>query len=360
MTRFGSRLSLDDGSELDALTELPPGIRLVQFRRRLTDERFRHLASLLEGRADTGLRVYSSPDVTDLEFLRLFPDLRSFQVDGLWDRLTSLDGLGHLSPALESLGIGATRRPMSLAILERFGALQALAIEGRHRDMEVIGSLRSLESLMLRSVTLPDLSLLTSLDRLRSLDIKLGGTSNLGLLPRVGRLEDLELWQIRGLSDLSAIGETVGLTRLFLQSLAQVRTLPDLSRLTELRTVTLHTMKGIRDLAPLAQAPGLESLSLIAMGNLRPEDLRPLVGHPTLRRGHWNIGSLRKTYEAHDIVPIAPEPYGYADWRAGVPYRQIRAAFTAALQVGLREVDGRMVIDPVRAARRRPTPEANG
>jgi hypothetical protein len=350
VTRFGSRFAIDDPAEIDTLDELPPGITLVQFRRRLDDDRYRRLGRLLAGRPEVGLRVFASPDITDLELLRFFPSLRSFQVDAMWDRLSSLDGLRHLPADLDALGIGTTKRPMSLAGLARFGRLRWLAVEGRHRDVEVIGGLHTLESLMLRSVPLEDLALLRSLDKLTSLDLKLGGTTDLRLLPRVGRLERLEIWQVRGLSDVSPIGEVRTLRSLFLQALPRVRTLPAFEALTALRDVTLHTMKGVTDLTPLATAPALETLSLIAMGHLEPADLRPLIGHPTLRRGLWNIGSMRKTYEAHDVLPIAPEPFGYADWKVGVPYRTILKAWLAAVQIGTREIGGRMVIDPDRAA----------
>jgi hypothetical protein len=43
-------------------------------------------------------------------------------------------------------------------------------------------------SLTLRSITLPDLSLLLPLSQLRALDIKLGGTRDLTLLPQIGAL----------------------------------------------------------------------------------------------------------------------------------------------------------------------------
>jgi hypothetical protein len=344
VTRFGARFAIDDPAELDVLDAIPDGVTLVQFRRALNDERYARLAALIADRPEIGLRVYATPDVTDLEFLRFFPTLRSFQCDAMWDRLASLDGLRHLPAELEQLGIGQTKRPMSLAGLARFSRLRWLAIEGRHHDLATIAGLTSLETLHLRSVPLDDLSLLTSLDRLISLDLKLGGTADLGLLPRVGHLERLEIWRIRGLADVSAIGDVTTLRWLFLEALPQVRVLPDLARLGELRTVTLHTMRGVTDLTPLASAPALESMSLIAMTHLAPEALRPLVGHARLRRGHWNIGSLRKTYEAHDILPVEPEPYGYADWKAGVPYRELRARFVAGLRIGIVEQDGRMVL----------------
>jgi hypothetical protein len=66
---------------------------------------------------------------------------------------------------------------------------------------------------------------------------------------------------------------------------------------------------------------------------------------------------MRKTYQAHDILPVAPEPFGYADWQAGVPYRTIVKGWLAAVQVGTREVDGRMVVNPDRAPTRPSKPE---
>jgi hypothetical protein len=352
----GPLVSLVDGSELDNITELPDVTRRVQFRQRLTDERFRHLASLLEGRPEISLRAYLGDDITDLEFLRFFPGLGSFQVDAIWRGLSSLDGLRYVSATLDSLAIGRTKRPLSLAVLRQLTVLRSLYVEGQHRDLGVLGDLHSLENLTLRSITLPDLAQLTGLERLRSVALKLGGTTGIDLLPRIPNLEEIDIWRVRGLSNVEPLGSVEGLRVLALQALPQVRNLPDLSRLDRLTTVSLHTMKGITDLSPLAAAPRLEKLVLIAMPHLSPEALRPLVGHPTLRRGLWNIGSMRKTYEAHDILPVAPEPYGYADWRAGLPYRAILKDWMMAVRYGTREAGGRMVLDPGRPMR---DPESN-
>ncbi len=351
MKRLGAWIDLDEGAELDDIDELPAETRHVQFQHGLTDDRFRHLGQLLAGRPEISLRAYRGPDIADLEFLRFFPGLRTFHVDAIWEGLASIDGLRHVATSLETLGIGRTKRPLSLAVLRDLRALRSVSIEGRHRDLTVIASLAGLEQLTLRSITLPDLGLLVGLGRLRSLDVKLGGTKDLALLAQLTRLEELELWHVNGLVDISPISDLLTLQTLFLQALPRIRALPDLSRLTELRTVTLHTMKGITDLAPLADAQGLAKLLLVAMPHLAPEALRPLVGHPKLRRGNWNIGSMRKTYQAHDVLPIEPEPFGYAEWRAGVPYRTILEAWMTAMRVGTREVDGRMVLNPDRAAK---------
>src|SRR5262249_23589319 len=170
----------------------------------LSDNDFSRLAAWLERYPEMWLRVYGSNEIRDLEFLRFFPFLRRFAADALWDGLTSLDGLRHLPVELQQLAIGGTRRKLDLGVLARFTGLESLSLERQTKNVTVVSSLTSLEELVLRSITLPDLSLLLPLKRLQSLAIKLGGTNDLALLPGVGRLSYLELWLVRGLCDISA------------------------------------------------------------------------------------------------------------------------------------------------------------
>ncbi|HTG42351.1 MAG TPA: hypothetical protein VK697_12140 [Methylomirabilota bacterium] len=291
------------------------GRGVVQFRSLLNDDDLRQLGEWFRPYPEMTLRAYGSYDhsIVDLEFLRFFPTLRRFGADALWDSLTSLDGLRHLPTVLEELGIGATRAKLDLAILARFPELTWLFLEGQTKHLEVISGLAKLDDLTLRSITMPDLSLLLPLTRLRSLDLKLGGTRDLGLLPRVGELRYLELWMIRGLTDVTAVGQVPSLRALFLQALRQVETLPDFRQATELRRVRLETMKGLRDLSPLATAPALESVELIDMRHLKPEDLAPLIGLPRLKAVTPGLGSRRKNEAAAAMLGL-PYVSGPFDW----------------------------------------------
>jgi hypothetical protein len=305
----------------DQLAPLAPNENVLQFSSLPSEDQLRRIAELLQPRPDVALRVYGGYDgtISDLEFLRFFPFVRRFSADALYNQLTSIDGLRHLPPTLERLLIGRTRKRMSLAPIERFGELHMLFVEGAHKDFEVISGLSQLEDLTLRSVTLPDLSILLPLHRLRKLDLKLGGTRDIRLLPRIGRLQYVELWLIRGLDDVGPVAEVESLEHLFLQALKQVTRLPSFARSTELRRVDLQTMKGLTDLAPLAKAPNLEILTLIEMRHLRPDALRSFIGHPSLRAGIWDLGSRRKNTAAQDLLPLPPEPFGYAAARRGEP-----------------------------------------
>jgi internalin A len=231
----------------------------------------------------------------------------------LRDRLESIDGLRHL-PDLEELGLGATRRPLDVSGLRRFPGLRELFLEGPVRGIEAVAGLTELDDLTFRSITLPDLSLLLPLRRLASFDLKLGGTKDLRLLPRIGEIRYLELWLIKGLTDVAPVGEMSGLRSLFLQALRGVTSLPDLSRCAALRRVHLETMKGLGSLAPLATAPALRDLVLIDLPQLAAEDLAPLVGLPGLRGVSIGLGSIRKNEAARRLIGL-PEVRHHDDWR---------------------------------------------
>jgi hypothetical protein len=275
----------------------------IQFRSLLTDEDFERLGGWVQNQPDIRLRAYGSYDgsIVDLEFLRFFPVLRSFSVDAIW-KLTSLDGLRHLPEDLDALTIGRTERSLSLGWLERLTQLRQLYLEGQTHDIEVVGRLRSLEDLTLRSITLPGLDLLTDLDHLWSLDLKLGGTKDLRELPSVGHLRYLEIWMVKGFSDLSPVSELPELEVLFLQALKNVTVLPDFARCRKLRHVGLDTMKGLRDVSPLATAPSLQSFSAVSMQHLHPEDFTCLRDITTLRQVRVGLGSDRKNRAVDDLL----------------------------------------------------------
>ena len=308
----------------DDLAPLVPEHTTVQISSRLTDADFRRLADFMADYPHIKLRVYGGYDesIQDLEFLRFFPRLRHFAVDAIYE-LPSLDGIVHLSDELESLLIGWTRsKRFSLRNLRNFRRLRTLYLEGQQKDFGAIGELEALEDLTLRSITLPDLSPLVPLRRLTSLDIKLGGTRDVSLLPQIGRLTYVELWRIRGIDDVSALAGVETLEQFFLQTLSHVTALPSFARSRHLRSAALDTMKGITDLASLSEAPKLERLMLIQMCQLEPEALRPFIGHPTLKDGTWGLCSDRKNIAAYDLLPLGDPPFNHPKSTAPNRFRQ--------------------------------------
>ena len=311
LMEIGSRRTYDERILSSPVTQemlrpLDAPFSSVRIKTPLTDDDYRRVAAFLEQHPSASL-TFAPPyahEITDLEFLRFFPSLRSFVVHLL--ALESIDGLRHVANSLEQLAVLSATRQLDLSVLRRLTKVRRLQIESHKRHIEVLAEMTWLEDLTLRSITLPDLSVLVPLTALVSLDIKLGGTRNLSLLPRIGRLRYLQLWRITGLSDLSPIGGLTELRYLFLQTLNHVTELPDLTRATHLRRVHLETMKGLRDLSPLAKAPALEQLLLLNMPQLQPEDLRCLAGHPTLKGLDAGLGSSRKNAAAEALLRLPP------------------------------------------------------
>jgi hypothetical protein len=299
------------GLSPEQLAPLDPRCRVVQFRSALSREDHERLAELMRRHPGVPLRAYGNYDrsIRDLEFLQHYPFLKGFQFD-LFE-VASWEGLRHLPDDLEFLAIGQTRsKSRSLAFLSRFRGLRNLHIEGHTRDIEVVGELAALERLSLRSVTLADLAAFTSLRALHTFELRLGGTRDLGHLPQMGRLRYLEIWQVRGLSDLAPISRVTSLQYLFLQALKHVTALPHLSDLTRLRRVHLETMKGIRDVRPLLTAPRLEALALLDAGHMQPEDIACLRDHPTLQCASIYMSSDRKNRRVREILELPEAPSG--------------------------------------------------
>lgn len=291
----------------EMLAPLSASCQWVQFSSLPTPGDLDQIAELLERHPQTGLRAYGGYDgsIRDLSFLSHFPRLRRFQVDVY--ELHNVDGLEHLPDDVDVLGIGETRRRIRLDRLVRLKHLRSLYLARHASGFEVISQLTGLEALTLRSITLDGLDLLLPLERLTTLDLKLGGTRDLTLLPKVGRLRYLELWMIRGLDDLDAVADLEHLEFLFLQSLPKVDRLPSLRGCINLRRVHVETMKGLTELRPVADAPNLEELLIVDMPHLDLDGLSCFVGHATLRGASVGLGSLRRSRAAQVALGL-PDP----------------------------------------------------
>jgi internalin A len=256
------------------------------------------LAAFIDANPQVEIRAYGGYDgsIRDLEFLQHFRSARRVQIDALY-HLESIDGLRHLNEGLESLTLGRTKMRFSMSVLARFPALTFLFLEGHVKDIEVLSALRELQVLKLRSITLPNLALLLPLTKLRSLNLKLGGTCELHPLEKMQQIEYFEAWMVRGLSDLSQVATLPRLRYLFLQTLRQVTAFPDLSGCFRLERIEAETMKGISDLHGLMTAPALRELLLIDMPQLRWKHIESLKDHPTLQRVRIGTGSKKRNAE---------------------------------------------------------------
>jgi len=141
-------------------------------------------------------------------------------------------------------------------------------------------------------------------------------TKDISLLPTVGRLRYLELWLIRGFSDISAVGRLDELRSLVLQALKNVESLPDLSGAGALRRVHLETMKGLR-------VPAIARNGARARGSPTRRDAAPATAGPeapcrpaAAESRHGRARQPPQERPARELLGL-PEVTGPFDWRAG-------------------------------------------
>lgn len=279
----------------DPFRPLEADCKVVQFEQPLTDAELRQTAALMAERPDVQLYVHGR--VKDLDFLGYFPTLKRLDVS-LWE-LENIDGFASVG-GLELLVFGKTKMTFPLGFLGKMTRLRELFLGGHKKELPVVSGLTGLTGLGLRGITLPDLSLLTPLKRLRDVRIMMGSTTNLGLFVALPALEELFLMRITKLEDLGVLADLTGLTTLKLDWMRNVAVLPSLERLARLESVTLDTMKGLTDLSPVAAAPGLRRLEVLAMPQLTADSFTCFVGHPTLAEISGYIGktSVNKAIKA--------------------------------------------------------------
>lgn len=284
----------------DPFRPLEPECRVIQFSQPLSPPELRKAGDLLRGRSDVQLYVYGQAG-QDLDFLEHFRGLKRLQV-ALYD-LDDVRGLVHVAPTLEEFTFGQTKKTFSLRFLENLSQLNALFLAGHKKDLAAIAAARSITRLGLSMITLADLSPLLPLSDLTDLSILLGGTRDLGLLPRFEKLKKLMLMRITKMSDLGVLADLRRLEKLHLDWMRNVISLPSLAPLTSLTAIKLDTMKGLGDLGALAAVPMLEELSLVNMPQLNVASFRCLVGHPHLKKLWARVGRAKVNKAVKEMFP---------------------------------------------------------
>jgi hypothetical protein len=280
---------------------------------------------LFARRPEIELRLYGFYSfVCDLSFLTQVRNVRRFSADCIMNavsidclgclvnldqlsvgiyNLQSFDFLELIPSGIETLFLAATKsKKPRLDALARFHSLRKLYLEGQQQGIETLSKLLTLEEVTLRSISTQDLDYVSGLPRLWSLDIKLGGIRDFSSIANKQTIKYLELWQIRGLSNLSFVSSLTGLQFIFLQSLRNVIKIPDLSRLSKLRRLHLENMKGLKDVSAIAHAPVLEEFSHFSAENAAPEQYTDVLRMPTLKSVRVGFGSRRKNEDFEELA----------------------------------------------------------
>lgn len=253
----------------------------------------KHLPSLKK------LRICDATRLTNFDHIEFMNELEELSLYRFEPEL--LDILKVIKPNIKNLSIeGNLSKGYNIDFIARFYNLKSIHIEGPCKGIEEIGKLLNLEELVLRSISLPNLDFISKLNKLWSIDIKLGGIKDFTVLYKLPQVKYLELWQIKGLSDISFISKMTELQNLHLESMINVTVLPSLEKLKKLRRIKLMNLKGLKQFEKLKSAPNLEDFFFTMIYQQQPEDLIPVLENPNLKNIYVYFPSNKKnkTFEA--------------------------------------------------------------
>jgi len=330
------------GVTKDELTKIAKDskAKTIQFADPLSEKEINLLETVVfANRPDLTLRVFGHYSLNcDLTFLKYIPSAKNIFLDclqkatgvevlrkfrtldklaiGIYN-LDNFEFLNDISPDITELRIEQTssKKP-SIEVLKRFTNLKYLYLEGQQKGIDVIRKLKNLEKVVLRSITTKDVSYLAGLEKLWSVDIKLGGIKQFETLAKIKTLKYLELWQIRGLSDLSFISEIHSLQNLFIQSLKQVTKIPLLDKSQKLKRIYLENLKGLTDLTSLEFIPNLQDFIYVLAENQEPENLLPVLRNPSVKNVFCRFGSDKKNNHFDKLAKeFGKNKYNYYEFK---------------------------------------------
>jgi hypothetical protein len=325
-------------AELETIVE-DKRVKTLQFCQPLSKAEIESLERIVfSRRPDITLRVFGFYGLTcDLSFLEKIPSVQRLSADCLLravgvDALTGLSNLKELSigifnlesfdflyllpTTITELALFATfsKKP-SIEAIGHFKDLKYLYLEGQQKGIDAVNELPNLEKIVLRSISTRDVSYLRSLEKLWSVDVKLGGIKDFEALTDMS-LKYLELWQVRGLSDLSFVSEIPSLQNLFIQSLRHVTRLPKFKNSLNLRRLYLENLKNLKDVSSVEFAPSLREFVYVLAMNQKPEDLLPVLRNNSLRSVCCRFGSQRKNDEFDRLAEsYGKQQYSYSEFK---------------------------------------------
>ena len=253
---------------------IPKDCDRIQWSVALTSKEAASLARLVSGRPEVNLSAMYSASL-DLHWLRELSGHQSFDFF-CWKGFNP-EQLRLLPVSTMELGIRGFTEGVSLEHLSHLGNLDHGWFEGVQKGYELLTQFPGLQRLMVRETRKLDATHFSLVPKLWSLDIKLGSLKNPERIGDCIGLKHLEVWMSSGLRDVKFVSSLINLQFLFLEALAKVEPLPDMSKLKALRRAWFQGLHSVTDLKPILLAERLDELAVLECRSLTPESFQPLA-----------------------------------------------------------------------------------
>lgn len=273
----------------------------------------------------TGFRIYGyTQSNLDLSFLKYLSNLEKLTIDCgqsidnsfAFEYLTKLKSLmincylledfkflEKLSDTLEQFAMETKKTSFDISALSKFKKLKVLNLSGYKKNIETLVNLTLLESLMLKGITLEDLTFLNGIKNLKSLKIHRGNTKDFSGLYGNNSITSLQIFRVTKFTDVDLIANLPHLISVELSQLAHIEHLPNLSKHKALKHISLNEMKSLTDLCQLEFVKNLESVSFSCCPSaFEPECIIPVLKNPSITECSFYTSSEKKNRQISNYI----------------------------------------------------------
>jgi|SRR6218665_2722550 len=225
------------------------------------------------------LRTEEIDDILKLPFIRVIQPWKFMPNEKTWLELN--EKVFSMKPEIQ-LHIWADTISSDFIFLSKMSHVRHLKLnQVKFRDLETLGHLKQLKSLVLIN----------------------GNVSYLKFLGQLKELEILEIGRIRGIQELSFISELPILKSLNISNQAQVEALPDFTLNKELKSIQLFTLKNLVDVSNLSKLEKLEELVFHDLSTaLSPEQFSFLKEFKHLKNVKFHFNTKEKNNLFKQII----------------------------------------------------------
>ena len=252
----------------------------------------------------------------DLTFLKGLHNLRAFCISDVWTKDVSPI---HSLHELESLTVWTWRNTPLL--FENFPKLRKCVFEWRSK-FDTFFDCVSLQDLMVYAFKGKDTSLFSRLTNLRSLAIYNSPIADLSGLSSLKKLKKLDIALLCKLPSLAGIENLLSLEELRIDTSRKLTSIAEVSNLTNLRILDITNCGDIESLKPLRKLHNLEECYILQSTNIVDGDLSVLKTLPKLREHSF---AERKHYS-----------HNWADFGKHVDMKEVRRQIDEKLK---RDID---------------------
>lgn len=277
---------------------------MLQCSRDLFTEDLRLINDFFAKHPDVLLRVYKgyhSKWNFNLNFLSQVPAVRHLHIDANSGDLNDFQHLAHLPKDLQSLCIDTLaafsdkkldRIKQNTQALEQFTSITTLTLCGKLGQLEFLSAMQKLEKLELWRNGLKNLNGIELAQNITQLKLFSAGIKDLSAVSALSRLESLEVWNQRNLTDWSALGKLKKLKKLYFVSCGSKLPMVSLETFKALRVLVIDKLNNKSDMALISKAPNLKCLILhIDKELLDVKTFSVLANHPSLVELRLDNGS---------------------------------------------------------------------